>query len=160
MRKILSVIAVALFASNIFWYIYLSNHPSQEMNEFSITPTWVDYKFKDEEEFPILNPSTKEWELYGQAFAPLSDLLLDYDPAFSVDGRFIVIRLSDPGSMNDFRLSLLALADQGICQAGVISNALPDEDGMRQVQIFRINWIRTDANQRRKCKGIGTFRHW
>ena len=131
--------------------VYFWKRPRQgEEQQLSISPTALALDYADGQAFPEFTSGGNGWVSKGQAVQSIAPFTANAGKGPDGGGRYLVFRLSGEATVGDFRRALLALAEAGVCQAGVVDSAPGKPSGQGRVRIFRIDWV-LDQGQKRHC---------
>ncbi|WP_374529026.1 hypothetical protein [Novosphingobium sp.] len=147
-RIVLGVVLVMALAVDVWWF---TNRSADETQQFSLITTSTTFKFSDAGELPQYDPVTGKWILDGKPIGALESLVRHSDGRPDGIGKFIVVRVAEPASVDDVRKALNSLIDQGICQAGIWDQPSHDKTSEGEVIIFKIDWVLDDPGEKRLC---------
>jgi len=147
LRLLLLLVIAGLVAANAWLWLRPDKHEAQQ---FSISPTTLGEKISDSTNYPEFDQGRHGWTVRGQIVPSLAPFVRDAGKGPDGGGRYLVFRLSGDATIDGFRQALLAISQAGVCQAGVVDSAANAGSAMKEVRIFRIDWV-LDQGQRQHC---------
>ncbi|HQS69156.1 MAG TPA: hypothetical protein PLM58_05975 [Novosphingobium sp.] len=148
LRITLGAAAVLLICIDAWWLITQHNRETQQFS-ISLLPTAVEYS--EESDFPQYDPATGRWAFQGHDLKELRPYLRDSDGGPHRVGKFLVVNVTEPTTVDDVRKTYHALIENGICQVAVTDKAYRP-GGTRTVLAVHIDWAVDERGDRIPCK--------